>query len=127
MKLQVPEYIRAITPYPPGKPIEELERELGISDSIKLASNENPFGPSPLALRAIQSTLSRLHRYPDGSNYYLSQALAEHHQLDPARVVLGNGSNEIIEFLVKAFVREGDDQSSLFSDVPEIRPDPRRR
>ncbi len=109
MKLQVPDNIRAITPYPPGKPIEELERELGISDSIKLASNENPFGPSPLALRAIQNTLSRLHRYPDGSSYYLSQALAEHHQLDPARVVLGNGSNEIIEFLVKAFIREGDE------------------
>jgi histidinol-phosphate aminotransferase len=109
MKLQVPDNISAITPYPPGKPIEELERELGLSNSIKLASNENPFGPSPMALRAMQKALAGLHRYPDGSSYYLSQALAERHRLDPARIVLGNGSNEIIEFLVKAFVREGDE------------------
>lgn len=108
MKLQVPDNISAITPYPPGKPIEELERECGISGSIKLASNENPFGPSPAALVAMQKALPRLHRYPDGSSYYLTRALADHLRVDPERIVLGNGSNEVIEFLVKAFVREGD-------------------
>lgn len=107
MKIKVPKHIREITPYPPGKPIEELEREYGISGSIKLASNENPFGPSPAALDALRESLDTLHRYPDGSCYYLNQALAEHLGLDPKQLVFGNGSNEIIEFLVKAFVQEG--------------------
>ncbi|MCG6931246.1 MAG: histidinol-phosphate transaminase [Desulfofustis sp.] len=109
MNVQVPKNISAITPYPPGKPIEELEREYGISGSIKLASNENPFGPSPAAVEAIRATLAGLHRYPDGSGYYLTQALADHLSIAPGRIVLGNGSNEIIEFLVKAFVCEGDE------------------
>jgi histidinol-phosphate aminotransferase len=109
MKLQVPENISGITPYPPGKPIEELEREYGISNSIKLASNENPFGPSPLALTAIKSALGNLHRYPDGSGYYLTEAISQHYAVAPDQVVLGNGSNEIIEFLVKAFVQRGDE------------------
>ena len=78
MKLLGPENIKEITPYPPGKPIEELEREYGISGSIKLASNENPFGPSPAALKAMRSALENLHRYPDGSCYYLNRAVAEH-------------------------------------------------
>lgn len=109
MKLQIPQNIADITPYPPGKPIEELEREYGISDSIKLASNENPFGPSPLALQAIVTALGNLHRYPDGSGYYLTEAISRHCRVKPDQVVLGNGSNEIIEFLVKAFVRQGDE------------------
>jgi len=109
MKLHVPKNIDDITPYPPGKPIEELEREYNISGSIKLASNENPFGPSPAAVDAMRTVLDNLHRYPDGSCYYLNQALSEHIGVVPERIVLGNGSNEVIEFLVKAFVGEGDE------------------
>ncbi len=109
MKIRVPDNIAAITPYSPGKPQEELEREIGISGSIKLASNENPWGPSPKAVRAIRSELLNLHRYPDGSCYYLINALAEKVGVDPSEVILGNGSCEIIDFLVKAFVREGDE------------------
>ena len=78
MSIHVPENIRAIKAYVPGKPIEELERELGIARSIKLASNENPLGPSPMALDALRDALSQLHRYPDGSGHTLVQALAQH-------------------------------------------------
>ena len=109
MKLIIPDNIASITPYPPGKPIDELEREYGISDSIKLASNENPWGPSPEVVGALRLELSNLNRYPDGSCYYLAQAIASKFEVDPAEIVLGNGSNEVIEFLVKAFVREGDE------------------
>ncbi|NOX81091.1 MAG: histidinol-phosphate transaminase [Deltaproteobacteria bacterium] len=109
MKLQPPRNITAIVPYPPGKPLEELEREYGITGSIKLASNENSWGPSPKALEAISSALPGLHRYPDGSGYYLSAALADYLGVKPQEIVLGNGSNEVIEFLVKAFVRADDE------------------
>jgi len=109
VKIKIPDTIKAITPYPPGKPLDELEREYGISNSIKLASNENPWGPSPKAINALQAELSNLHRYPDGSCYYLVQAIAEKLGLSPAEIVMGNGSNEVIEFLVKAFVQEGDE------------------
>ena len=109
MKLVIPENINQIKPYPPGKPQDELEREYGIKDSIKLASNENPWGPSPKVVRALRSELLNLNRYPDGSSYYLTQALAEKAGVDPEEIVLGNGSNEVIEFLVKAFVKEGDE------------------
>ena len=109
MKLRIPVNIEDITPYPPGKPIDELEREYGISGSIKLASNENPLGPSPLAVEAMQASLAAMHRYPDGSGYYLTRALADHLGVCPAQIVLGNGSNEIIEFLVKTFVQTGDE------------------
>jgi len=108
-ELKVGNNIKDITPYPPGKPIEELEREYGITGSIKLASNENPWGPSPLALEAIRSALENLHRYPDGSSYYLTKNLAEWLGIRPEEIVLGNGSNEIIEFLVKTFVNSGDE------------------
>ena len=77
IKTLVPEWIRALAPYPPGKPIEELEREYGIFGSIKLASNENPLGPSPKALAAIAAALADLHRYPDGNCFYLKRALAQ--------------------------------------------------
>lgn len=109
MKLRIPDNIKNITPYPPGKPLDELEREYGVTDSIKLASNENPLGPSPLAVRAMKRSLEGVHRYPDGSGYYLTRALADHLNVEADQLVLGNGSNEIIEFLVKAFVREGDE------------------
>ncbi len=109
MKLQVPEQIAAIVPYPPGKPQDELEREYGVRDSIKLASNENPWGPSPKAVAAIGASLHNLHRYPDGSCYYLVQAIAAKLGFEPEEIVMGNGSNEVIEFLVKAFVSQGDE------------------
>ena len=109
MKLHPAPNIKDITPYPPGKPLEELEREYGLTGSIKLASNENPWGPSPKAIEAIALSLSGLHRYPDGSSYYLTEALAGWLGVDPEEIVLGNGSNEVIEFLVKAFVQQGDE------------------
>ena len=109
MKLNIPKNIAEIIPYPPGKPQDELEREYGITKSIKLASNENPFGPSPKAVAAIKDMLTGLHRYPDGSSYYLTHALAKWVGASPEEIVLGNGSNEVIEFLVKAFVRTGDE------------------
>jgi histidinol-phosphate aminotransferase len=103
------EHILGIAPYEPGKPIEELERELGIHDAIKLASNENPLPPSDRVRKAIVDALSDLNRYPDGSGYYLRQALAKKHGVAPEQVVLGNGSNELIELLVRAFLRPGDE------------------
>jgi len=109
VKARVPENIRSIVPYPPGKPIEELEREYGVKNPIKLASNENAWGSSPKAIEAIGEALTNLHRYPDGSNYYLVQAIAEKVGFAPNEVVVGNGSDDIIEFLVKAYVEPGDE------------------
>jgi histidinol-phosphate aminotransferase len=91
------EHILGIAPYEPGKPIEELERELMIHNPIKLASNENPLPPSDRVQKAIIAALSSLDRYPDGSGFYLRQALAKKHGVMPDQVVLGNGSNELIE------------------------------
>ena len=105
----VPAWIRTLAPYAPGKPIEELERELGIRDSIKLASNENPLGPSPKALAAIAAALPDLHRYPDGSAFHLKRRLAERLGVAPETLVVGNGSNEMIELLVRTFLRPGDE------------------
>ncbi len=107
-----PEWIRTLAPYPPGKPVEELEREYGIRDSIKLASNENPLGPSPKAVAAIQRALAELHRYPDGSGYYLKRALAQKLGVSPDALILGNGSNEIIELVVRTFLRPGEEAVS---------------
>lgn len=112
--MRVPDYIAEIKAYPPGKPLEELEREYGISDSIKLASNENPLGPSPKAVSAIMDRLGYLHRYPDGSGYYLIQRLAKKLRVLPDQVVLGNGSNEIIELLTRTCLEPGDEVISPF-------------
>src|SRR2546426_1082430 len=101
------EHILGIAPYEPGKPIEELERELGVHNAIKLASNENPLPPSDRVQKAILATLNHLNRYPDGSGFYLRQALAKKHGVSPDHVVLGNGSNELIELLVRTFLRPG--------------------
>ncbi len=109
MKPHVPKHIASITPYPPGKPIEELEREYGISGSIKLASNENPLGPSPKAIEAIQGAVLKLNRYPDGSGFYLRKKLAEKFSIPFEGILLGNGSNEIIELVIRAFMGPGDE------------------
>jgi histidinol-phosphate aminotransferase len=103
------EHILGIAPYEPGKPIEELERELGIHDAIKLASNENPHSPSERVQQAIAGALAQLNRYPDGSGFYLRQALAKRHGVMPDQVILGNGSNELIELIVRAFLRPGEE------------------
>jgi histidinol-phosphate aminotransferase len=105
----LPPWIRELTPYPPGKPIDELEREYGISNSIKLASNENPLGPSPRAIEALRRSLSEVHRYPDGGTFYLRRRLAEKFGMRPEQFIVGNGSNEIIELIVRAFVRPGNE------------------
>ena len=109
MKPCAPKHIASIIPYPPGKPIEELEREYGISGSIKLASNENPLGPSPKAIEAVLATLSKLNRYPDGSGFYLRKKLSEKYCIPFDGIVLGNGSNEIIELVIRAFLTPGDE------------------
>ena len=100
-------HLTQLTPYQAGKPLEELERELGLTDAIKLASNENPLGPSPLALAAIRDTLGSLHRYPDSHAYYLKEDLARHLGLAPQQLILGNGSDEVLDLLVRALVPPG--------------------
>ena len=102
-------WLHSLEPYPPGKPIDELEREYGVSDSIKLASNENPLGPSPRALAALQAALGDVHRYPDGSCYHLRRALARKLRVSPDSLVFGNGSNEIIELVVRTFLHAGEE------------------
>src|SRR5262245_9214717 len=104
----VPEWVLKLTPYQPGKPIEELEREYGVHDSIKIASNENPLGPSPKAVAAITAALPELHRYPDGDAFYLKKRLSEKLGIDRSRLIIGNGSNELIEMIVRTFMRVGE-------------------
>ena len=103
--------LRDLPTYQPGRPIEEVARELGLpaSDIIKLASNENPLGPSPAALTAMQKVLAGLNLYPDGNAFYLKQKLAEKLELGVANLILGNGSNEIIEFVGHAYMAPGVD------------------
>lgn len=96
--------VQKLVPYVPGKPIEELERELGLTGIIKLASNENPLGPSPKALAAIQNTLPDLARYPDGGGFRLKQALANKFEIKPEQITLGNGSNELLEIVARTFL-----------------------
>ena len=109
MKLSIPDYILSIKPYAPGKPLEELEREYGIGDSIKLASNENPIGPSPMAVVAIKESINKLNRYPDGSGYDLIRKISNHIGFSPQQIVLGNGSDEIIGMLAVALLQQGDE------------------
>lgn len=94
-------HILALTPYEPGKPASELERELGIDDVVKLASNENPYGPSPRAIEAVAGGALELHRYPDPRGYALRSALAKHHGVAVDELVLGNGSNELIDLICR--------------------------
>lgn len=105
--------IKALKPYEPGKPITELQREFGVRDVIKLASNENPLGPSPRALAAVRAALAGLAIYPDGQAYELRQALAAKHHVDPACVTLGDGSDQTVEFVARAFLEPG--KNAVFS------------
>jgi histidinol-phosphate aminotransferase len=109
MNLKVPEHILSIPPYVPGKPVEEVERERGIRHSVKLASNENPLGPSPKALAALHEALASVHRYPDSSGYELTRKLAGRLGLNREQIVLGNGSDDIIAMLARSFLRPGDE------------------
>jgi histidinol-phosphate aminotransferase len=109
VKFKVAPHIDTLVPYPPGKPLEELEREYGISGSIKLASNENAWGPSPKAVEAMKEAMQNLHRYPDGSCYYLARSLSEKLGVEPEEIVFGNGSNEIIGLLIAAFLQPGEE------------------
>jgi histidinol-phosphate aminotransferase len=102
-----------LNPYVPGKPVSELERELGISDSVKLASNENPLGCSPMAIAAIGEELAEVARYPDGGGFELRAALAEKHAVDAGCVTLGNGSNDVLDMIARVFLGPG--RESLFS------------
>jgi histidinol-phosphate aminotransferase len=103
----VAEHIARLVPYAPGKPVSEVQRELGLEVAIKLASNENPLGPSPKALAAVRQAATEMHRYPDGGCYYLRRALAEKFGVAPGELLLGNGSNELLELLIHAFVLPG--------------------
>lgn len=103
--------LRPLVAYEPGKPVEDVARELGLEPSqiSKLASNENPLGPSPKALEAMQAALAKSHIYPDGGGYYLREAIAGKFGVQRANVILGNGSNELIEFVGHAFLKPGDE------------------
>src|ERR1700688_3565291 len=107
--------LRDLAVYEPGKPIQETARELQVDPGaiIKLASNENPLGPSPKAIEAMRAALENAHLYPDGSGFYLRKAVAAKLGLAPENVILGNGSNEVIEFLGHAFLNPGDDVISF--------------
>ena len=112
--VKAPDYIYKINPYIPGKPIEEVEREKGIANIVKLASNENPLGPSPLALKAIKASLKNLNRYPDGSGFYLKQELVNFFNLKSENFILGNGSNELIDIAVRTFCERDENIVSPF-------------
>jgi histidinol-phosphate aminotransferase len=103
-----PAYIRAIAPYQPGKPIAELERELGISGIVKLASNENPLGASPKAVAAMHEAIKTIALYPDGNGFELKDALTKRYAVAHANLVLGNGSNDLLELASRAFLAPGD-------------------
>jgi len=106
--------IAGLTPYVPGKPVSELERELGITDSVKLASNENPLGCGELARSAYREAAAELGRYPDGGAFALRRAIAGHHGVDPAQVTVGNGSNDVLDLVARTFLHPG--QESVFSE-----------
>jgi histidinol-phosphate aminotransferase len=101
--------VAELQPYVPGKPIEELQRQYGVRDVVKLASNENPLGPSKAALAAIAKAAKEVTRYPDGNGYGLKMALAEKLQLAPEQITLGNGSNDVLELVARAFASKGDE------------------
>jgi len=96
-------------PYVPGKPVEQLLREKGLTKAVKLASNENPYGPAPAAIEAIRKAAGEMHRYPNGDCTQLKKALAERHGVSPANILPGNGSNEVLELIIRTFAGEGDE------------------
>ncbi|WP_038054654.1 histidinol-phosphate transaminase [Thioalkalivibrio sp. ALJ1] len=105
--------VQRLSPYQPGKPVATLERELGITQAIKLASNENPLGPSPLAVEAGHAALADAHVYPDGNGFELQSRLAERHGVAPEQITLGNGSNEVLELIARTWLAPG--RAAVFS------------
>ena len=108
VQTKYPDWVRDLKPYVPGKPVEELERELGIRNAIKLASNENPMGASPAAIEAMIQAAQNAHLYPDAGNYYLKEKLASRFGVHSDRIMVGNGSNELLTLLVRAFTTPDD-------------------
>jgi len=106
--------VQALQPYLPGKPVAELEREYGISNAIKLASNENPFGPGPLALAAARDALQGISRYPEGNAWLLAEKLASKHRLDRDCITMGNGSNDVLDIIARVFLTPA--QEAVFSE-----------
>ncbi len=102
-------YVAELDPYQPGKPIEELEREFGIRGSVKLASNENPLGPSPKAVEAMRAAAEGVNRYPDGSSFRLREALSRRLGIEPNQLVFGTGADEVIGLIAKSFLGPGDE------------------
>ena len=113
----VPEYIRELAPYVPGRPIEEVERELKAT-AIKLASNENPLGPSPLAIEAAKKALAGSNRYPDGGGTFLRDALAKKHRIPAGNIILGGGSTELIDLCARMVLRQADCGVTSFGSFP---------
>jgi len=109
LEKRVKPHVAALSPYVPGKPVEELERELGIREAVKLASNENPLGPSPKAVEAMRGALANVHRYPDGASFVLREKLAGRLDVAQEQLVFGAGSDEILELIAKAFLGDGDE------------------
>ena len=108
------EGVQGLEPYEPGKPMAELQREYGLSEVIKLASNENPRGPAPAAVAAAREAAAEVHRYPDGNGYGLKQALAIHHGVAPETITLGNGSNDVLALVASTFLEPG--REAVFSE-----------
>lgn len=109
MKRLFIEEIERLPSYIPGKPIEEVQREYGITDVLKLASNENPLGPSPKAIAAITAALPRLNRYPDSGGFYLKEKLAARFKIKKENIILGNGSDEVLQMIVRTFLFPGEE------------------
>jgi histidinol-phosphate aminotransferase len=109
MKHNAPQHIFDVTPYTPGKPIDEVKRELGLNQVVKLASNESPYGPSPKVLKAVVKEAGNVNRYPDAGCHYLREALAERLKVGPHQLIFGNGSDEIIVLAIRAFVGKSDE------------------
>jgi histidinol-phosphate aminotransferase len=113
--------VQNLAPYVPGRPVNEVETEYGITEVVKLASNENPLGPSPLALEAAHAALSEMHRYPDGGGFALRRALSERYDVPVSGVVLGAGSSELIDIAIRAFVDPGQEvviPENIFRMIP---------
>jgi histidinol-phosphate aminotransferase len=110
----LPDYISKVQVYEPGKPVEEIEKEFGLNEVIKLASNENPLGPSPKAVRAIIDDLKNLNRYPDGNSYYLKESLSKHLGVETENIFIGLGSNEVLDIVSRAYLRPG--KNAVYSE-----------
>ncbi len=105
--INYPSFLKNVRPYEPGKPVEEVKRELGLKEVVKLASNENPFGCSLFVKRIIEREAVNINYYPDGGAYYLRKALSDFYSIDPDQIVFGNGSNDVLDMIARAFLSDG--------------------